>query len=352
MYFENAMEKEFYYRLQSQTVDWLRFPLIVLVMLIHVDHYSLMSLNASHAAYGIYFFFSQILSRRAVPTFFLFSGYFFFFVKNSADGFTPAVYKQKLRSRIKTLLIPYLFWNLLMLVLKIAAAKGVNGEILSQIKGFPFPPAIQFWYICDLMIFALVSPVLYVLIRKFKSYFVFLLGLLWLSDSGFWADNSLFFFCLGAYFSVTNKNMVEQVRKLKFWPVIAFALLLIADTAVNIAPYKSVHTASNNTYLHCLCIFAGVVSVLYLTSLMIERRRIAANPVLKSSLFFLFAAHPPVIVYAFTRPLIKFVPDNSLGFLIMYVFPVVACTAFLTGLFTLMKKKCPAFLSFICGGRI
>lgn len=47
----------------------------------------------------------------AVPLFFI-SGYLFFF----RTAFSVDVYKKKLKSRIKTLLIPYLFWNFVVLV--------------------------------------------------------------------------------------------------------------------------------------------------------------------------------------------------------------------------------------------
>lgn len=58
------------------------------------------------------FFISRILASVAVPLFFFISGYLFFF----RTTFSVDVYKKKLKSRIKTLLIPYLFWNFVVLV--------------------------------------------------------------------------------------------------------------------------------------------------------------------------------------------------------------------------------------------
>lgn len=50
---------------------------------------------------------SSVLSGIAIPLFFFFSGFLFF--KDSE--FSLTVYIHKLRSRAKTLLIPYLMWN-------------------------------------------------------------------------------------------------------------------------------------------------------------------------------------------------------------------------------------------------
>ena len=93
--------------LQSQTINWLRFPLIVLVVFIHnqgkgtslsdviipwgamqgTDYYNLLRL-----------FITSVFARIAVPTFFIISGYLFFI---KIDSFNYRIYKSKIRQRIK-----------------------------------------------------------------------------------------------------------------------------------------------------------------------------------------------------------------------------------------------------------
>lgn len=53
-------------------------------------------------------FISQGITRIAVPLFFAISGYLFFL---NLSG-TWSEFKEKYRKRIKTLLLPYLFWSL------------------------------------------------------------------------------------------------------------------------------------------------------------------------------------------------------------------------------------------------
>lgn len=72
--------------LQSQTIDWLRFPLAVAVVFIHsfgIKEYTLPSLNISSlTGMDVYnlirICFSNVLTHVAVPTFYLISGFLFF----------------------------------------------------------------------------------------------------------------------------------------------------------------------------------------------------------------------------------------------------------------------------------
>ena len=105
------MEKKI---LQSRVIDVLRFPMIVGVVLWHSFFEGIMGLDIpiQDTDISYYFFFiSRILASVAVPLFFYFRVSLFFRTAFSVD-----VYKKKLKSRIKTLLIPYLFWNFVVLV--------------------------------------------------------------------------------------------------------------------------------------------------------------------------------------------------------------------------------------------
>ena len=121
--------------LQSKTIAFLRFPLIVGVVLIHcyykelpiggvkvpvMDEYPIYKLIAD--------LFSQVLARTAVPLFFLISGYLFFY-KSSLSW---PMYGSKLRKRAQTLLFPYLFWNgalvALHLLMELLFPSALSGE--------------------------------------------------------------------------------------------------------------------------------------------------------------------------------------------------------------------------------
>lgn len=155
--------------LQSRVIDVLRFPMIVGVVLWHSFFEGIMGLDIPDSGIPIYhttsFFISRILASVAVPLFFFISGYLFFF----RTAFSVDVYKKKLKSRIKTLLIPYLFWNFVVLVghwivtvlspvqLTSGAYKQVSDYTVCDylisfwnINGMPVNGAL--WFIRDLMV--------------------------------------------------------------------------------------------------------------------------------------------------------------------------------------------------------
>ena len=107
--------------LQSKLIDFLRFPLIVCVIFIHNEKsgFSLSgkSFGTDNIPLPIFTRSSHltiILCRVAVPLFFFMSGFLFFL---RTEFFTAQVYFKKLKSRFRSLLIPYLFWNLVLLLL-------------------------------------------------------------------------------------------------------------------------------------------------------------------------------------------------------------------------------------------
>lgn len=127
--------------LQSKTIDFLRFPMMVMIVFIHIG----ISKQCDNSIVTtIYTLFSQILSRIGVPLFFVFSGYLFFFSKdNTQTTFNKNTYLYKLKKRAKTLLVPYLFWNALMIVFVLIMQKTTlflpyNHLSIHSLKDFYF----------------------------------------------------------------------------------------------------------------------------------------------------------------------------------------------------------------------
>ena len=109
--YDGAMTSD---QLLSKTISYLRFPLTVGVVFIHFDLSK--GLDIGGMTQGLnnpdwYFFIINLISGTlatiGVPLFFIISGFLFFYHKD----FNRDVYKQKLVSRAKTLLVPYILWN-------------------------------------------------------------------------------------------------------------------------------------------------------------------------------------------------------------------------------------------------
>ena len=135
------MQQYLSYSQQSRILDAIRFPLALMVVLIHCrinfDDWVLpdwKDFSGIEFCTALQIFFSSIVSEIAVPTFFLISGYFFFY---KTDVFSFKVYANKLKKRIHTLLVPYLLWNILTILFRISvivASYFINGKPLSRIS--------------------------------------------------------------------------------------------------------------------------------------------------------------------------------------------------------------------------
>ena len=92
----------------SSVVTSLRFPLILLVVLIHTQPVPPESLGNDHSLYVyVATLIKEVFTRMAVPAFFVFSGYYAFKGKNLEQ--TPT-YLSETKKRVWTLIVPYLIW--------------------------------------------------------------------------------------------------------------------------------------------------------------------------------------------------------------------------------------------------
>jgi surface polysaccharide O-acyltransferase-like enzyme len=250
--------------LQSQVIDLLRFPLIIGVVFIHnasstlsihgVEFGSSASLPMHYACSQL---FSQVLGRVAVPLFFLISGFLFFL---NVD-FSKRTYVNKLRTRAKTLLIPYLFWNLSAVVLRfvVYCIPSLDALVNNSFEFTPhyllqalwgevadgkatMPVAYPFWFIRDLMVLVVLTPLVYTYVKKLGVYGILLLSVLWLFDWWFLLPGlsivAVFFFTLGAWISISRRNLVLEAEKVKYlvfalYPVFVLIDLLTKESAAN-----------------------------------------------------------------------------------------------------------------------
>lgn len=164
----------------SDVIMLSRFPLAVLVVFIH----SVGDINGSY--YHLRDFISHSLLSFVVPAFFIMSGYLFFM--NVEDRTISKWYRDKIKKRAKTLLLPYVIWNLITLMLDFL--KYVKHSICwinygdTSLWGvinksfFDYMPIdLPLWYIRDLIIMVVFSPALYYLLKRVTYLFVVVIGI-------------------------------------------------------------------------------------------------------------------------------------------------------------------------------
>lgn len=173
------------------------YVLSVLVFWIHIStfyNYDQYPLSAQF----IIGFVWIVSNKVAVPLFFILSAALFY------RNYTPAVYVKKLKSRVKTLLIPYFCWNLLMMLFQVAATLFFSRYFIGRV---PFEFTLKgilegflhykynnpFWFVFVLMVFAVFAPVFDCILRN-KYIAISAVGILWwLSNEGIGLPEPMFF---------------------------------------------------------------------------------------------------------------------------------------------------------------
>ena len=281
----------------SKTIDNLRFPLTVGVVFIHF--YIGNGLNISGITYGVenpdwYYFIVNIVSlvfaQISVPLFFVISGFLFFLGSND---FNSNQYIRKLKKRVKTLLVPYILWNIIAIVwemkcfipflsayfppveLKFSVIRIINTFICESnnmgifihtgggLEKNVFPIHVPFWYVRDLILFVVLTPAIYRFIKYGGGYFILLLGLIWfltpmLFPSGGYLRmfvKGFFFFSFGAYFSINKIRIVPLLQKLNYSPIVYLLLALLDVLTLDHEWHE---------YVHEIGMWVGVISVTYL----------------------------------------------------------------------------------------
>lgn len=365
--------------LQSKTIRFLRFPLAVGVVLAH-SHYSELTIHGADLMEGghfpvytiISYLFSDILARIPVPLFFILSGFLFFYKVPSFNG---QVYWEKIKKRARTLLVPYLFWNLVVIALLFLSQTLFPGLMsgnkklvcdytlsdwlwsfwnrdmvnpLTHNSGYPRPACYQLWFVRDLMVAVLFSPLIYLLVKRFRHYAVICLGALWLFDDTIFYVTGLsitafFFFSAGAFFSIHKKNFVEKMKPFLSVSAAFYVLMTVVELYLGEQGW--------HVYLFQVNILAGIVLAVSLSAHFIEKGKWKVSLFLSGSSFFIYAFHAMPLSFVF-KSLFKLLRPHSDG-MMLALYVVSPSVVILSGLllYYILKKQLPAFTSLITGGR-
>lgn len=348
--------------LLSKTISFLRLPLIIGVVLIHSR------VGTSYVAEGCFPIYtaishitSNILARVAVPCFFIFSGYFFF---RNGGAFTPSTYRDKLLKRSRTILLPYILWNIAVMVLFLLSEPFTKNLVLEGrklvsdysigdiVQAFwnlngGFPICYQLWFIRDLMVIMILSPLVYWALRTMKHYFLMIVGAIWLTGWSLHIDalntTTLLFFSTGAYFGITKQDFVVAAKRI-VWPVLTiYILIALADV---LFLQESWHW-----YINRAAIPAGIVATIGLSARFIESNKWQAWPHLAGIGFFMYAFHGMPLTLTTKLAFRYFDPQCDLAVLGLYFLCplIVLCIGFT--FYYIIARYLPRLMNLITGGR-
>lgn len=354
----------------SNTISILRFPLILSVVFIHTNLLDVVTKGepvVNQNDFQFFYIFQHVLNKElfsiAVPIFFFISGFLFFY-KMKGD-FDHSVYLSKIKKRIKTLLIPYIFWNiivfLLLLLSQIFIPSMMSGKnkLISEYNITDYinifwshngwtPICYQFWFIRDLMVVVLFSPFIYILAKYLKAYSVFIWITLWFFD--LWTDVpgfsivSFSFFSIGAWFSLNKSDFTILLRKL-IVPSLFLYVLFIAISTLSWYRDNDLYP-----YLNNLTIVTGIIAIIGSVAYMNSKQKIHPRKNLLDISFFIYAFHGMPIVFAVKYWVIH-MPTSEISLLSGYILCPVLVVIIGFIVYYFLNKYFNSFTKIITGDR-
>lgn len=362
----------------SRRITSLRFLLAVMVVFIH-NNFTTENLAELYEAEGIVIAFNQGafgmwvqrfisggIALCAVPLFFLFAAYLQF-RKNDSYG-------TLLRKRAKSLALPFFLWP----VLNVALFVGVKLLVARTVPGFlERPGAIpqfewtaadwlhaffgyedmtkgrtfggylgQMWFVRDLFILILLSPLISLSARKFPVCSLLFVSFFYFCDVRplVVASQALFYYTLGLFWAEYDVPLLDCVRRIRWKAILPLYIALWLARWLVFGEYSP---------CYWFMVLASCL-VMLKASALIEKsaRAFSAAEKLSAVSFWLFAIHMPFLLNGVQLVWRKLLPMTTPARCIAEYFCVsILVVALGTAGGLLLRKICPPLFSVLNGGR-
>lgn len=346
-------------RYNSQKIKVLSFMAILMVLFIHAVFHEAKEFPIS--AYVQEFCAFSGLSIVANPLFFCISGFLFFTGMTEVSECYP-----KIKKRVKTLLVPYIIWNVIFVLwyVVLGIVPGIsqyinsnlvdnicsNGPLIALYNLFIVPAGFQLWFLRDLMMYIVLSPVIYLVIQRLRFFgllilFIFgSLGLVYFPpEIKFWGA---FFFTLGGYIALLKPSEVLQI---KISPAMAVCCFVIYILNAIVRPLNIISLAGTDMVVELCALIA--IWRLYDVVVKDEKGKLVS--------FFAFCGSYSFFIYLFHEPAfniikklgIKVCGGGSISLIILYLICPFIMIAVSIAVANLLQKMMPKIYAVIVGGR-
>ncbi len=315
--------------------------------------------------------FTDALPRVVVMMFFAVSG-FLYVVGHSgriADDW------RKIRARTRSLMGPYLLWSFFGIVLYAAlqslpwtaswfssGSRVIAGKPASElVRIWLFDPIpYQLWFLRDLWLMVVVTPILLPLLRRFGLLVVLLLLVPHALDKGvpgpgisrLMTGDAYFWFAVGAWFAV--RDLPTRFQAKWAWPwllavlAVAFGrsyVLASGDWPVD-APFADTPDLFWFKSVHLVGVPA--LWVCYDRWLRWMERPFWLG--ISSYAFFVFVAHEPLMTML-RKPLVRWLGTGDMMHALQFAITLCGTLAIVLGAGALLRRFAPGAFAFVCGGR-
>jgi succinoglycan biosynthesis protein ExoH len=360
----------------SRTIDFARISLIVGLVFLHYGMYPNFRVNPfggmSVGEYEIATFVNSFLLfffLSVVPLLSIISGWLFFSFFDEANAEPAASLSSRIRRRFASLYLPLIVWNFIYLTgllivytfspdYPLFAALNIDFDTanLKQYFNAVFafnhhPLAFQFWFVRDLFLTVLLSPVLWLLLRRSPLTAAAALCVAWLVNYDleiFFRPDVPFFFFLGGLVRSKKLDFGLSARATN-WLVAAY-LVIVAARAM--APYA---VEESTLMLGAMTRAMRLVGVLACWGLFL---RLSAAPLgariarWGPLAFFLHAAHFPLMAEV-KLLLWDVLPEiNDFWMVTHYLVSVLVTLFVCLGTGAVLVRYAPGVFGLLNGGRV
>lgn len=271
---------------------------------------------------------SQVISRIAVPLFFLISSFL--------------LYKKEFRwkdntvKKIKTILLPYLIWNTLWIIIyAIAQSLSFTAPYFSSPDKYIFnfgieqwidayfgiinintPFVYPLWFLRDLFILNCFSVVIKCLVDKFPKIVLSALIITWFANISIpiMEYQSIVFFILG-YYIVKYQLKIDTIDNINGYLISAIYVIFI---------FLDLLFGSSIPIIHKMCVCIGIVAVIKLSNLIVNSDKIKTFFLKISKYTFIIYAFHEMNLRIFRKLVTKILPQTSIIQLAEYIFiPII-----------------------------
>ena len=330
----------------SSAINTLKFICLIGVIMIHCNPMIFLGNSAGENAVMTFDVISAFLAL-CVPFFFVLSGFLFF----NFDSFDFRIILRKWKTRVRSLVVPYLLWCTLYGLLRIVKGLylGYDGDgivvdghvsMLGFLRGYwdtgdGYPMGFALWFVRNLIVFVALAPAVYFVARRWWTAALFLcLPLLDVNLYG------IEYFVLGATLGLHKVELSSIVNKhvglwFLLWGVALVAAALYFPEAVFALRYAG--------FMLSICLVAKFDSFWPRMA-----RLISEN---SNVFFFIYAIHGmycPAIDKVFIKIL---TPDNVLVTLACFILSLLTNLILSYIIFLVAKAVSPRFIDLLSGGR-